>query len=85
MEEYDYIIIGGGSAGCVLARRLVEAGHHVCLLEAGKKDKSPLIHIPLGVAAILPTKHVNWTKLFSIEMENFPIAFEEVSCQIRSG
>ncbi|VAV91199.1 Oxidoreductase, GMC family [hydrothermal vent metagenome] len=60
MEEYDYVIIGGGSAGCVLARRLVEAGRQVCLLEAGKRDKSPLIHIPLGMAAILPGKHVNW-------------------------
>jgi len=60
MKEYDYIVIGGGSAGCVMTRRLIEAGYHVCLLEAGKKDKSPLIHIPLGMAAILPTKHVNW-------------------------
>ncbi len=60
MEQYDYIVIGGGSAGCVMARRLVDAGYDVCLLEAGSRDKSPLIHIPLGVAAILPTKHVNW-------------------------
>ncbi len=60
MEEYDYIVIGGGSAGCVLVRRLIDAGHSVCLLEAGKTDKSPLIHIPLGLAVILPTKHVNW-------------------------
>lgn len=60
MQEFDYIVIGGGSAGCVITRRLIDAGYWVCLLEAGKKDKSPLIHIPFGMAAILPTKHVNW-------------------------
>lgn len=58
---YDYVIVGGGSAGCVLANRLsADPGVRVCLLEAGKADTSPFIHIPAGMAAILPTRHVNW-------------------------
>ncbi|MDG9924298.1 MULTISPECIES: choline dehydrogenase [unclassified Pseudomonas] len=59
--EFDYIIIGAGSAGCVLANRLsADPAVSVCLLEAGPRDWSPLIHAPAGVAAILPTRHVNW-------------------------
>lgn len=59
--EFDYIIVGAGSAGCVLANRLsANPEISVCLLEAGPEDTSPLIHAPVGVAAILPTKHVNW-------------------------
>ncbi|MBD9499499.1 GMC family oxidoreductase N-terminal domain-containing protein [Pseudomonas sp. PDM23] len=59
--EFDYIIVGAGSAGCVLANRLsADPSVRVCLLEAGSEDTSPLIHTPIGVAAILPTRHVNW-------------------------
>ncbi|MBA1147135.1 choline dehydrogenase [Ectothiorhodospiraceae bacterium WFHF3C12] len=58
---YDYIIVGGGSAGCVLANRLsADPDVSVCLLEAGKPDRSLFIHVPAGTAAILPTKHCNW-------------------------
>ncbi len=58
---FDFVIVGAGSAGCVLANRLSEnPKHRVCLLEAGVPDKSVLIHTPVGVAAILPTKYLNW-------------------------
>ncbi|HVC12836.1 MAG TPA: GMC family oxidoreductase N-terminal domain-containing protein [Burkholderiales bacterium] len=59
--KFDYVIVGAGSAGCVLANRLsADAGASVCLIEAGPADRSALIHAPLGIAAIVPTRHVNW-------------------------
>jgi len=58
---YDYIVVGSGSGGSVVASRLSEdASVKVCLLEAGGPDSSVLIHAPAGVAAILPTKINNW-------------------------
>ena len=52
-EEFDYVIVGGGSAGCVLASRLTEDPDvRVLLLEAGGRDWHPIIHIPLGVGQI---------------------------------
>ena len=58
---FDYIIIGAGSAGCVLAARLTEdANVNVCLLEAGPADSSMLIHCPAGLALMAQTGQANW-------------------------
>ena len=48
-ESFDYVIVGAGSAGCVLAARLSEQpGITVCLIEAGPPDRSPYLHVPAG-------------------------------------
>jgi choline dehydrogenase-like flavoprotein len=60
-QEFDYVIVGAGSAGCVLAARLTEDPKiTVCLLEAGGPDKSVLIHAPAGMVAMVPTKINNY-------------------------
>lgn len=58
--QTDYVVIGAGSAGCVVARRLVDAGHRVALLEAGPKDRHPYIHIPAGILKLLYHPKLNW-------------------------
>lgn len=61
MAEFDYIIVGAGSAGCVLANRLsADPANRVLLIEAGGKDRSPLIHMPAGVVKLLGGTHANW-------------------------
>ncbi len=58
---FDYIIVGGGSAGCVLAARLTEDPQvNVALLEAGPPDSSVLIHCPAGLALLAQTGQANW-------------------------
>ena len=57
----DYIIVGGGSAGCVLASRLTENPNtSVTLLEAGPADRSVLIHCPAGIALMAQSGQANW-------------------------
>jgi choline dehydrogenase len=59
--EFDYVIVGAGSAGCVLANRLSADGKNtVLLLEAGPEDKNLWIHVPLGYGKLFKEKTVNW-------------------------
>jgi len=59
--EFDFIIVGAGSAGCVLANRLSEnPNNRVLLLEAGGRDWHPFIHMPAGLAKLITLKNVNW-------------------------
>lgn len=61
MTEFDYIVIGAGSAGCVLANRLSANGkNQVLLLEAGGSDRSPLIQVPLGYGLTFADPAYNW-------------------------
>ncbi|MDC3152378.1 GMC family oxidoreductase N-terminal domain-containing protein [Pelagibacteraceae bacterium] len=61
MKEFDYIIIGAGSAGCVLANRLTgKEENKVLLLEAGGKDNYPWIHIPVGYYKTMHNPKVDW-------------------------
>ena len=58
---FDYIIIGGGSAGCLLANRLsADPSNHVLLLEAGQKDSYPWIHIPVGYLYCIGNPRTDW-------------------------
>ncbi|MBT1157167.1 GMC family oxidoreductase N-terminal domain-containing protein [Aminobacter anthyllidis] len=59
--EFDFIIVGAGSAGCVLAARLTESGsYRVLLVEAGPEDRHFWIHVPLGYANVFADRRINW-------------------------
>jgi choline dehydrogenase len=60
-ESWDFIIVGAGSAGCVLANRLTASGRHrVLLLEAGPDSKHPWLRIPLGYGKLFTDRRFNW-------------------------
>ncbi len=63
----DYVVVGAGSAGCVVASRLSETGASVILLEAGPSDWHPMIHIPAGMRSLIRNPLVNWN--FTTEPE----------------
>lgn len=66
--SFDYVIVGGGSAGCVLANRLSASGvYRVLLLEAGGEDRNPWIHIPIGYGKLFKNPKLNW--LYETEPE----------------
>lgn len=59
--EFDYVIVGGGSAGCVLANRLSSRPYvRVALVEAGPEERSNWVRIPAGLIGTVPTKRLNW-------------------------
>ena len=60
-ESFDYVIVGAGSAGCVLADRLTASGRHrVLLLEAGPEDRHPWLRIPIGFGRLFADRRYNW-------------------------
>lgn len=60
-STFDYVIVGAGSAGCVIASRLTEdASATVCILEAGPGDWHPMIHIPVGWMKLMKNPRLNW-------------------------
>jgi choline dehydrogenase len=60
-EAYDFIVIGAGSAGCVLANRLsADPANRVLLLEAGGRDRSPWIHVPIGYYRTIFNTKLGW-------------------------
>ena len=61
MSSFDYIIVGGGTAGCVVAHRLsADPRHRVLLLEAGGEDRDRWLHIPIGYARVFGKPEFNW-------------------------
>ena len=61
VEAFDYVVVGAGTAGCVVASRLSESGRHaVLLLEAGGRDRNPWIRVPLGTGKVFNDPKLNW-------------------------
>jgi len=63
MREWDYIIVGAGSSGCVLANRLSATGLRVLLIEAGPPDRSPYIHVPAALIKTIGNPRHDWCLL----------------------
>ena len=71
MEEFDYIIVGAGSAGCVLANRLSEnPANTVLLIEAGPENSNPMVSIPLGIGRTLTNPALTWVYMTTPEPGN---------------
>ena len=75
MEEFDFVIVGAGTAGCAVAYRLAERGNTVCVLEAGPPDRNPLIRIPSGIMKTSTNADLTWRYEFepSENTKNRPI------------
>jgi len=68
VDHFDYVVVGAGSAGCLLANRLSrDPAHRVLLLEAGRKDNHPWIHIPVGYLYCIGNPRTDW--LYNTELE----------------
>jgi choline dehydrogenase-like flavoprotein len=60
LDSFDYVLVGGGTAASIIAHRLSEAGHTVCVLEAGPADNNPFIRVPAGFVKTLFDPRVTW-------------------------
>ena len=59
--EFDYVVVGAGSAGCAVANRLSQCGNYrVALIEAGPSDNSPWIHVPVGYYRTMGNPKSDW-------------------------
>ncbi len=69
MNNIDLVIVGAGSAGCILANKLINnTNYNILLIEAGPKDNSPIVHVPLGYGMTFYNKNINWN--FYSEKQN---------------
>ena len=85
-KSFDYIIVGAGSAGCVMANRSTENPHErVLLLEAGGKDKSMFIHMPASAAIAVRNSNLTWGYKTEPEPYLDNRKFEEIRGRVLGG